>query len=771
MYVLLILIAAIAIIFGVSDIRRSLISKPAFGFFKRVLPPLSATERDAMEAGDVWWDGELFSGKPDWNRLLRTPSPRFSEREQQFIDNQLETLLAMIDDFDITMHQRDLPTEIWDYLKKEGFFSMIIGREFGGLDFTPAANSHIVARIATRSLSVAVTVMVPNSLGPGELLNHYGTDEQKQYWLPKLAKGEAVPCFALTGPEAGSDAGSIPDHGLVCKGMHDGKEVLGIRLNWNKRYITLAPVADVLGLAFKLEDPEQLLGKEVDLGITCALIPTDHPGVEIGDRHVPLAQAFMNGTTYGKDVFVPVDWIIGGAEYAGKGWRMLVECLSAGRGISLPALATASGHVAERMTGAYSYVRQQFGLPIGKFEGVQEAMARIGGLNYSVESMRRLTVTALNEGLSPSVITAMTKYHMTEMGRTIGNDALDIHSGKGIQMGPRNYLASNYMGVPISITVEGANILTRNLMIFGQGATRCHPYVMKEMLAASNPDQEQGLRDFDNLLIKHIGFAMGNTFAALGHGLTGGRFAKSPLSGTVAYYYQQLSRLSRGLALCADVSMLTLGGDLKRKEMISARLGDVLSHLYMGSAVLKRFEDDGRHDSDLPFVRYAMQHHLHQISVAFDGFYQNFPKPVVGGLLRFLSFPFGIHYKAPADVDKQTIAESMMQPGPTRDRHTFLCYVKDDVDDVTGHMELAFTKMFALKDVYKALRVAQKQGKLGRDLNGDALADAALQAEIIDAQQAQALRECEQLRQRAIGVDSFTFEDAKAGNFKPLADR
>lgn len=768
MYVLLIIIAVIAVVFGVPDIRRSLISRPAFGFFKRVLPPLSDTERDAMEAGDVWWDAEIFSGKPDWHRLLRTPAPTFSQREQAFIDNQLETLLAMIDDFDITMHQRDLPKEIWDFLKKEGFFSMIIGQQYGGLDFSAAANSHIVARIATRSLSVAVSVMVPNSLGPGELLTHYGTEEQKNYWLPKLSNGEAVPCFALTGPEAGSDAGSIPDHGVVCRAEHEGKEVVGVRLNWNKRYITLAPVADVLGLAFKLDDPEELLGKGKQLGITCALIPTDHPGVETGDRHYPLAQAFMNGTTYGKDVFIPLDWIIGGADYAGKGWRMLVECLSAGRGISLPALATASGHIAERMTGAYSYVRQQFGLPIGKFEGVQEAMGRIGGLNYSVESMRRLTITALCQGLSPSVITAMTKYHMTEMGRTIGNDALDIHAGKGIQMGPRNYLAANYMGVPISITVEGANILTRNLMIFGQGATRCHPYVMKEMLAASNHDEEAGLREFDSLLIKHIGFAVGNTLSSFWHGLTGARFANTPVSGETSRFYQQLSRMSRTIALCADVSMLTLGGDLKRKEMISARLGDVLSHLYMASAVLKRFEDDGRHESDLPFVRYAIEHHLHQIGVALDGFYQNFPKSVLGVLLRFVSFPFGIRYHAPADVHKQNIAESMMLPGPTRERHTFLCYYKDDADDVTGHMELAFNQMYELRGVYKALRQAQKQGKFSADLNGDALADAAIAAEVIDQQQAEALRTCEKLRMRAIGVDSFAFDDVKAGRFKPL---
>src|SRR5690554_5378220 len=623
MEILILLAVVVVLLFAVPDIRRSLITRPAFDFFKRVLPPLSPTEREAMQAGDTWWDADLFSGRPDWHQFHQTKAPQFTDEEQQFIENQLETLLAMLDDFRIVQQDADLPKKVWDYIRKEKFFAMIIGKEFGGLDFSPAANSHIVSRIATRSISAAVSVMVPNSLGPGELLTHYGTQEQKDYWLPRLANGTDIPCFALTGPEAGSDAGAIPDTGIVCHGEFEGKQVLGLRLNWSKRYITLAPVATVLGLAFKMYDPDGLLGDKKDIGITCALIPTNHDGVEIGERHYPLAQAFMNGTTYGKDVFIPLDWIIGGQDYAGKGWRMLVECLSAGRGISLPALATASGHVAQRMTGAYAFVRQQFGLPIGKFEGVQAAMGRIGGLNYSVEATRRLTITALCEGYSPSVITAITKYHMTEMGRTVMNDALDIHAVKGIQMGPLNYLSSGYMGVPISITVEGANILTRNLMIFGQGATRCHPYVLKEMAAAANSDEEQGLKDFDGLLLRHIGFALSNTFASLWHGLTGAHFASAPVGGEVVRYYQQLSRMSRAMALCADVAMLTLGGDLKRREMTSARLGDVLSHLYMASAVLKRFEDEGRMKSELPFARYALDHHLHAIGVAFEDLFSN----------------------------------------------------------------------------------------------------------------------------------------------------
>ncbi len=755
MEIIILLVVLGVLLFAVKDIRRSLISRPMFSFFKRVLPPLSPTEREAMQAGDTWWDAELFSGRPDWHRFHQAPAPVFTDEEQAFIDNQLETLLAMLDDFRIVQQDADLPPKVWKYIRKEGFFAMTIGREFGGLEFSAAANSHIVSRIATRSLSAAVTVMVPNSLGPGELLTHYGTAEQKQHWLPRLADGSEIPCFALTAPEAGSDAGAIPDTGIICKGEHEGKEVVGIRLNWSKRYITLAPVATVLGLAFKLYDPEGLLGDDKDIGITCALIPTSHPGVEIGERHLPLNQAFMNGTTYGKDVFIPLDWIIGGQDYAGKGWRMLMECLSAGRGISLPALATATGHVSTRMTGAYAYVRQQFGLPIGKFEGVQAALGKIGGTNYSIESMRRLTVAALCEGKSPSVVTAMTKYHMTEMGREVINAAMDVHAGKGIQLGPLNYLGHGYMASPVSITVEGANILTRSLMIFGQGATRCHPYVLKEMEAASNPDAEQGLRDFDSLLLSHMGYTARNFFCSVAMGLTGARLNSSPVSGPTARYYQQLTRMSSALALTADMAMLVLGGDLKRKEMLSARLGDVLSHLYMASAVLKRYEDEGRQSGDLVYVEYALQHHLYEIGEAFRAFFANFPNRFMACTVRLAIFPLGIHYQKPADTLLQGIAESMMEPGVTRDRHTFLCYWRDDKKDMTGHMELAFLAMHEQAEVYQRVRKAEKRGDIAPDLSGDELVKAARAAEVISAEEAKALKKAEALRIGAISVDQF----------------
>ncbi|WP_375055033.1 acyl-CoA dehydrogenase [Zobellella sp. DQSA1] len=737
------------------SLRKKWISGPAFATFKKILPPLSATEREAMEAGSVWWDGELFRGKPDWSKLAAYGPSRLTEEEQQFLDNQVETLLAMLDDHHIVNDERELPEPVWDYIKREGFFSLIIPKSYGGRDFSAYANSTIVAKIASRSISAAVTVMVPNSLGPGELLMHYGTQEQKDRWLPGLARGTEVPCFALTGPEAGSDAGAIPDSGVVCKGEYNGEEMLGIRLNWDKRYITLAPRATVLGLAFKLYDPDGLMGDNKDIGITCALIPTSHKGVEIGDRHFPMGLAFLNGTTRGKDVFIPLDWIIGGPDYAGRGWRMLVECLSAGRGISLPALGTASGHLAVRTTSAYSYVRKQFGLSIGKFEGVQEALARIGGMTYQLEATRRLTTRALDLNESPAIVTAISKYHMTEMARTAMDDAMDVHAGKAIQMGPKNYLAHNYMGIPVAITVEGANILTRNLMIFGQGATRCHPFVLKELEAAANPDEKAGLDQFDQLLFQHIGFAAGNVFGAFWQGLTGGRFNGAPVSGETGRYYKQLARMSKALALCADMSMLIMGGDLKRKEMISARLGDVLSHLYLASATLKFYEDNGRCADELPFVHYALSRNLHLIGEALDGFFQNFPNRPVAVALKVLIFPLGNRYRKPLDKHAQAICKLLMTPGGVRDRLTQLCYVPKENEPGLGEVEAAFLAMVSIQGIEKKLLEAQKAGRLPRKLPFEQMLEQARAQDIISDTEVQRLVKAEELRRRAIAVDSF----------------
>lgn len=750
-----------------TNMRKRYLSDPAFKMFKKVLPPLSDTEREAMEAGSVWWDGELFSGSPNWNTLLNYPKPSLSDEEQAFIDTKLKTLLDMLDDYQIVQEDRDLPPDVWEYLRKEKFFSLIIGKEYGGLNFSAHANSTIVTSIATRSLSAAVCVMVPNSLGPGELLSHYGTKDQKDYWLPRLAHGDDIPCFALTGPEAGSDAGGIPDKGVVCYGEYQGEEVLGIRVSWNKRYITLAPVATVLGLAFKLHDPDGLIGDKTDIGITCALIPADHPGVEIGERHDPLNLAFMNGPTRGEDVFIPMDWVIGGQDYVGRGWRMLVECLSAGRGISLPALGTAVGHLTAKTTGAYAYVRKQFGMSIGNFEGVAQAMGRIGGYTYMLEASRTLTTSSLDMGEKPGIVTAIAKYHMTEMARTILNDAMDIHAGRAIQLGPMNYLGHHYFGMPVAITVEGANILTRNLMIFGQGATRCHPYVLSEMEAAANPDAEQGAKEFDTLLSKHIGFAIGNVSKSLLNAFSGSRFNRAPVSGETAVYYRHLSRMSRALAVAADFAMLSLGGELKRRELVSARLGDVLSHLYLASATLKRFEDEGRQQDDLPMVHYALQHCLHQCGVAFDEVLSNFPRKGVGRLLRTLLFPLGIRYQAPKDEITVKIAELLMTPGAHRERLTHMCYIGEKESDPVAIMERAFIAMHGVKDIERKLAKATKSGEIPRKVSLTEKLQIALSAGIVTDQDVEKMHNADQLRQKAIQVDHFAAAQFKKGSLQP----
>lgn len=752
---IILLLVAIIVIFGVRDIRMKVVTRPVFSFFKKVLPPLSSTEKEAMEAGDVWWEGELFRGQPNWNTLHQYGKQTLTADEQSFIDNQVQTALTMIDDFDIVHNRKDLPPELWEYFKKEGFFALIIPKKYGGREFSAFANSTIVAKIATRSVSAAVTVMVPNSLGPGELLTHYGTEEQKDQWLPSLAVGKDIPCFALTGPEAGSDAGAIPDVGIVCRQEFNGVETLGLSLTWDKRYITLAPVATVLGLAFQMKDPDKLLGDTKNIGITCALIPTDHPGVEVGRRHNPLMMAFMNGTTRGKNVFIPLDWIIGGPSYAGKGWRMLVECLSAGRGISLPALSTAGAHVSTKTTTAYSYVRQQFGMPIGNFEGVQEALARIIANTYQLEAARRLTTLGIDLKVKPSVVTAIAKYHMTELGRDVIEDAMDIQSGKGIQLGPKNYLGHAFIANPISITVEGANILTRSLMIFGQGATRCHPYVLPEMEAAAMEDETAGLDRFDALLMGHIGYAMRNGLSAFGNALTGSHFSNSPVSGPTKEYYRHMTRISAALAIMTDLSMLVMGGDLKRKEMISARMGDVLSQLYLASATLKFYEDNGRQQDDLPAVHYVMAQRLHFAAKALEETIRNFPNKMVSVLLRVMIFPLGNHFNAPTDEQAVNLVKPMMKPGAARDRITHLCGEFEGDTSGIAEVEAAFLAKHAAKDLYKKLSKAQRSGHLKSKLPMLTLFEKALDANIINDEEYQQLLAANEKRLAAINVNDF----------------
>lgn len=741
----------VAALLNVKSLREKYITARIFDGFRKVLPPMSDTEREALEAGDVWVEADLFRGKPDWNKFLDgTQVTKLSDEERSFLDNEVEELCRMLDEDRIVREDHDLAPEIWQYIKDKGFFGLIIPREYGGKRYSSLAQSTIVSKIATRSISAAVTVMVPNSLGPGELLMHYGTQEQKDYWLPRLADGREIPCFALTGPDVGSDAGSMPDYGIVTKGTYKGKETLGIRLNFSKRYITLAPVATVLGLAFKLYDPDHLMGDKEELGITCALIPADHEGVEIGKRHYPMGLAFMNGPIKGEDVFIPLEWIIGGPEMAGKGWRMLVECLSVGRAISLPALGTAAGKLSYRMTGAYARLRRQFKLPIGKFEGVQEAMARIGGYAYRLEASRVLTASAGDLGIKPSVVSAIAKFHMTEMMRTTLNDAMDIHGGRGIIYGPRNYIGYGYQAIPVGITVEGANILTRNLMIFGQGAIRCHPYVLPEMEAARDND----LGKFDELLFGHIGYSINRGMRALTLGLTGSALAKAPVSGPTANYYKQLERMSSALAFVSDVAMGVLGGELKRKERLSARLGDVLSQLYLATAVLKFHYDAGQPRDELPYVQWAVENSLYEIYKAFDEFFANFPNAFLGRFLRLMVFPLGRPYQEPSDRIGGQVAKLMMEPGGVRDRITQHSFWGETRDDATGLMEIAFDTLIKVEPLYDRFQKAISKGEVEGLTFEQRLASAQAKG-VLNADEAEKLRDFESLRFEAILTDEF----------------
>jgi len=750
-------------LFGIPYLRRHIVSGVVLNIFRKILPQISDTEQEAIDAGTVWWDGELFSGDPNWKKLLAFPKPSLSADEQAFLDNEVEQLCAMLDDWDITHQRADLSPEVWQFIKDKGFFGMIIPKAYGGLEFSAQAHSAVVSKVASRSGTAAVTVMVPNSLGPAELLLNYGTEEQKEKYLHRLAKGLEVPCFALTGPFAGSDAGAIPDYGVVGYADFAGREnVLGIRLTWEKRYITLAPSATLLGLAFKLFDPERLLGGETKRGITLALIPTDTPGVEIGRRHFPLNSAFLNGPTQGSEVFIPMSYIIGGTTRVGQGWRMLMECLAAGRSISLPASSIGAMKLAARTSGAYSRVRKQFNLPIGKFEGVEEPLARIGAHTYMVDAARQFTALAVDLGEKPSVVSAIIKYHATERGRTVINDAMDVHGGKGICLGPDNYLGRFYQQTPIGITVEGANILTRTLMIFGQGAIRSHPYVLKEISATTDHDHKRALRQFDKALFGHFSFALSNAARSLVLGLTAGHGYPVPYGDATRRYYQQLTRYAAAFALSTDIAMAVLGGTLKRREKISARLGDVLSQMYLCSATLKRFEDDGRPVEDLPLLDWAMQDALHNIQLAFDGVIQNFPNALVRRMLSIMIFPLGQNLSPPSDHLGHQVATLLMQPGETRDRLTAGMYISDDVEDAVGALELALISTLECEPLLAKLREAHKNRKLKALEELLRIAEARDNG-IINAEEALQLERDYALRRKVIMVDDFAPEELPAG--------
>jgi acyl-CoA dehydrogenase len=737
--------------------RRDTITKPIFSWARGVLPSMSDTEREALEAGDVWWDADLFTGNPDWAKLLSNPPATLTEEEKAFLNGPVDELCAMLDDWKINWEWRDLPPEAWDYIKAKKFFGMIIPTEFGGLGFSPYAHSEVVRKISTRSLAAAVTVMVPNSLGPGELLMRFGTKEQQDRWLPRLVSGLDIPCFGLTSPEAGSDAASMIDSGIICKGTFEGNEVLGLRLNWHKRYITLGPVATLLGLAFKAYDPDHLVGSEEELGITVALIPTHLPGVSIGHRHLPAMQVFQNGPNWGRDVFIPLDYIIGGKERLGQGWKMLMTALAAGRGISLPSLSAAGAAFAARTTGAYARIREQFGISISKFEGIEEPLARIAATAYQLDAARRLTCAALNQGHHPAVISGIMKLHATERMRIAIDDAMDIHGGKAVIDGPQNYLGTYYRSVPVGITVEGANILTRNLIVFGQGAIRAHPYLLDEMNALRDDDHARGLDAFDKAFWAHVGHSFTTLFRAWGRSWSFGLFAPAPDAGDATPFFRQLSRYSSAFALCADMALLTLGGALKRKEMLSARFGDVLSELYLLSAALKRWEEEGRQKEDFAALEYCMAAGIRTIENRLAEICANMPNRFVGWLLKFVVQPFGARVVGPSDRVVHQCASLVLEPSAARDRLTAdLSHVEDDGG--RARLEKAFLLVTGSEDIARKLHAAHMRDPVEAVKKG-----------IITQSEADRLAAAHEAVAKVIEVDDFAPE-ALSPIYKKSAD-
>lgn len=704
---------ALSIIILFAPLRFNLITKPAYKTLANSMPSISTTEQEALEAGTSWWEKELFMGAPDWSQFEKYPYPTLSAEEQSFIDNEVELLCSMLDEWEIHHHLKDLPPEVWQFIKDKGFLGLIIPKSFGGKEFSSFAQSRIMSKIASRSLTTAVSCMVPNSLGPGELLMHYGTDAQKQQYLPGLAKGEEIPCFGLTSPEAGSDAGAIPDSGVVCYGEYEGAHVLGLRMNFSKRWITLAPIATVVGLAFKLYDPEGLLGdkNKNEYGITCALIPASHAGVKIGARHYP-GSPFMNGTVEGKDVFIPIDWIIGGQENAGKGWRMLMECLGVGRGISLPALATAAGEMSYLTVGAFAKIRQQFNISVGKFEGVQEATSEIASDAYMLEAFRYLVTCGLNQGGTPAVMTAIAKYYATETMRKVVNHGMDIAGGRAIQLGPRNFLALTYQAIPIAITVEGANILTRSLMIFGQGSMRCHPYLFEELQLLQSEDKNNSVKKFDDLLFKHLAYTFNRGARSFAYGWTGGS-SDAPQSADqfTASYYKTINRFSANFALVSDMSLGLLAGDLKRKEMLSGRLADIHAHLFISTAILKFYEAGQKTEAEQLHAKLALQKAFLNIQEAFWGLFENFPAKLPAAFVKWICFPFGRVISKPDDELKQQVAELMMQEHSFREQLKHHVFYSTKADDVTGRLEHTFQILRTLEPLWDKFKKAESKGK------------------------------------------------------------
>ena len=761
------IVAVIAVPLLLPFIRKPLLTAPMMKVFRKVLPPLSQTERIALETGSVGFEGELFTGDPDWNILLNYPKPQLTAEEQAFLDGPVEELCKMVNDWEITHVYADLPPELWSFIKKNKFFGMIIPKEYGGLGFSALAHHKVIQKLASVSSVVSSTVGVPNSLGPGELLNHYGTQAQKDQYLPRLADGREVPCFGLTGPFAGSDATSIPDYGIVCQGEWNGANVLGIKLTFDKRYITLAPVATLIGLAFRLYDPDGLIGDTNDIGITIALVPRDTAGVDIGRRHFPLNSPFQNGPIHGREVFIPLSQLLGGEDYAGKGWQMLNEQLSIGRSITLPSTASGGAKMGAIATGAYARIRKQFGLSIGRFEGVEEALARIAGKAYAISALSQATAMAVDRGETPAVPSAIAKYHCTTMAREVSSDVMDVLGGKGIILGPRNFAGRAWQAAPIAITVEGANIMTRSLLIFGQGAILCHPWVLKEMKAAQNPDEKAGLEEFDRNLFGHIGFAISNAVRSFWFGLTGAKVGKAPGDDYTRRYFRKLDRYSANLALIADASMLLLGGKLKFKESLSGRLGDVLSHLYMTSAMLKRYQDEGCPVGDQPLLAWAFHDSVHRTELALSAALRNYPIRPVGWLLWLLVFPWGRRAQAPSDRLGHRAAALLMAPNEARDRLARGVFTTPGENNPAGRIDSYLAKAIAAEPVERKFLKALKNSDI-EALDFASQLDEGVREGWITADERVQLEELRALTLDAIMVDDFDTHELRAASYYDL---
>jgi acyl-CoA dehydrogenase len=752
--VLWLITLAPVLILNILPLRRKFLSRHAYKIAQKVIPAISSTERAALDAGDIWWEAELFQGAPRWKTLLNYPKPTLTAEEKAFLDGPVEEVCRLTNDWEVTHVTGDLSPQAWQFIKSNGFFGMIIPKSFGGLGFSALAHSEVIAKLSAHSVTLGTTVSVPNSLGPAELLLVYGTEQQKNYYLPRLARGEEIPCFALTSPDAGSDAASIPDKGIVCKGEFNGQETIGIRLTFDKRYITLAPVATVVGLAFKLYDPDHLLGSKTNIGITCALIPRNTAGLEIGDRHFPLNTSFSNGPVRGKNVFIPMEYIIGGEKMVGRGWNMLMECLAAGRAISLPSVTSGGAKLTAILTGAYARIRRQFNLPISQFEGVEEALASIAGNAYITEATRKMSTVAVDLGLKPAIVSAIAKFHVTERARVVVQHGMDVHGGKGICLGPNNYIGRGYQAAPISITVEGANILTRNMIIFGQGSVRCHPYAVTEMEAVSMEDQQKGLTLFDKALFGHLAYFIRNGLRAFVLSLSHGWLTRAPRKDGAERYWQHLTRFSAVFAFVSDLSMMTLGGGLKRKEKLSARLGDILSMLYLSSCVLKRFHDQGADPEELPLVKWALKDCLYHLEQQLNAFLLNFPIKPLAWLMRLVCLPLGTNMHRPGDQLEHAVARLYTKPCPTRTRTADGLYLNDPVTNPAALVEEAFLAILDAEHIATRVRSAVREHKLTPGWFDDQI-DEAIAQKIISQIEGEQCHKAEKLRQQVIAVDSF----------------